>query len=30
MMGELLSNTGDIGRMLRGLQKSLKIKLVTP
>ena len=30
MMGELLGKTGEIGRMLRGLQKSLKAKLATP
>ena len=30
MMGELLGKTGEIGRMLRGLQKSLKAKLTTP
>lgn len=29
MMGELLGKTGEIGRMLRGLQKSLKAKLAT-
>ena len=28
--GELLDKTGEIGRMLRGLQKSLKAKLATP
>ncbi len=30
MMGELLGKTGEIGRMLRGLQKSLKAKFATP
>ena len=30
MMGELLGKTGEIGRMLRGIQKSLKAKLASP
>jgi four helix bundle protein len=29
ILGELLDKTGEIGRMLRGLQKSLKAKLAT-
>jgi four helix bundle protein len=29
ILGELLGKTGEIGRMLRGLQKSLKAKLAT-